>query len=229
MRPSTLPVAISLALTLSACQLLPFGNGDDSRSPPPIPRGAGQTGSFAPTLEGQQCLAKLGATGADFSPLPNRFDAPGCTQINAVALTGLQGDASRFSVTNLPAVTCDTANVFGGWVRFGVDRAARRYLGSPLARVETMGSYSCRNVAGTNRRSAHARGEAIDIAAFVLEDGLRVSVLGDWNGGTTAEREFLRVVRESACKRFGTVLSPDYNAAHADHFHLETGGGSFCR
>ena len=86
-----------------------------------------------------------------------------------------------------------------------------------------------RNIAGSTRRSAHARAEAIDIAAFVLEDGRRVSVLDDWNNGTGAEREFLRVVSRSACKRFGTVLGPEYNAAHANHLHLEIGGGSFCR
>ena len=92
-----------------------------------------------------------------------------------------------------------------------------------------MGSYVCRNVAGSSKRSAHARAEAIDISGFVLEDGRRITVKGDWNAGTSAEKKFLRVVRESACKRFGTVLSPDYNAAHADHLHLEFGDSSFCR
>ena len=33
----------------------------------------------------------------------------------------------------------------------------------------------------------------------------------------------------SACRRFGTVLSPDYNAAHHDHLHLEDDRTSFCR
>ncbi|GAB5350083.1 extensin-like domain-containing protein [Alteriqipengyuania sp. 357] len=213
--------------TLSACQLLPDrdGRAPASRTPPPIDRSGGPS----PSRAGRQCLAQLGATGASFSPLPNVFDAPGCTRIDTVSLTDLQGDASRFAIANLGPVTCATAEAFAGWVRFGVDRAARAYLGSPLARIETMGSYSCRNVAGSRKRSAHARAEAIDIAAFVLEDGRRVSVQGDWNGGSAAEREFLRVVRKSACKRFGTVLSPDYNAAHADHFHLEVGDGSFCR
>lgn len=219
----------SVALVLSGCQLLP--GGDDrrgernTRMPPTIDR----TGGAAPTLAGQQCLAQLGATGADYTPLPNKFDAPGCTQVNPVSLTGLQGDASRFGIGNLGPVTCETASTFAGWVRYGVDRAARAYLGSSLARIETFGSYSCRNVAGSNRRSAHARAEAIDVAAFVLEDGRRIRLDSGWNGGTSAERQFLRVVRESACKRFGTVLSPDYDAAHADHFHLEVGGGSFCR
>ena len=93
-----------------------------------------------------------------------------------------------------------------------------------------MGTYSCRTVAGTARLSGHATANAIDIAAFLLADGRRVSVLNNWSGGTPAEREFLRVVHASACKRFGTVLSPDYNAAHRNHFHLEIGASRpFCR
>lgn len=221
-------LAACIAMAVSGCQLLPGGSSHDDRvvrTPPRIDR----TGTAAPTLAGQQCLAQLGATGAEFSPLPNAFDAPGCTQVNPVSLTGLQGDAGRFGIGNLGPVTCETASTFAGWARYGVDRAARTFLGSPLARIDTFGSYSCRNVAGSNRRSAHARAEAIDVAAFVLEDGRRIRVDAGWNGGTSAEREFLRVVRQSACKRFATVLSPDYDAAHADHFHLEVGGGSFCR
>ncbi|WP_428027446.1 extensin family protein, partial [Altererythrobacter sp.] len=48
-------------------------------------------------------------------------------------------------------------------------------------------------------------------------------------GGSESERRFLRIVHRSACKRFGTVLGPNYNADHHDHFHLEQGDGSFCR
>ena len=124
---------------------------------------------------------------------------------------------------------CETAKTFSAWARFGVDRAARQILRSPLARIETMGSYSCRNVMGTSRRSAHSTGNAIDVSAFVLADGRRISLKGDWSDGSRDEREFLRVVHKSACKRFGTVLGPEYNAAHRDHLHLEGTATSFCR
>ena len=53
-------------------------------------------------------------------------------------------------------------------------------------------------------------------------------MLSGWNA-SREEREFLRVVHKSACKRFGTVLGPDYNRAHHDHFHLEYGKGNYCR
>ena len=126
-------------------------------------------------------------------------------------------------------MACPLADAFAAWARFGVDRAARQMLGSGLARIETMGSYSCRNVAGSGRLSAHATAEAIDVAGFVLQDGRYISVQSDWSGGSRAEREFLRVIHESACKRLGTVLGPDYNAAHRDHLHLELTGSGFCR
>lgn len=175
------------------------------------------------------CFADLNASGARFSRVPDRYAAPGCNTLGAVKLVSLNGDASQFGVTNLGPVKCEAAKAFSGWARFGVDRAARQILGSPLVRIETMGSYACRNIFGTSRRSAHATGNAIDVSGFVLADGRRIVLKRDWNGGTRAEREFLRVVQSSACKRFGTVLGPEYNAAHRDHFHLERSDTSFCR
>lgn len=171
----------------------------------------------------------MNESGANFTPLPDSYDAPGCNQLGTVQLSALSGDLSQFGISNIGPVQCKTAATFNGWVRFGVDRAARQILGSPLARVETMGSYSCRNVAGSERRSAHARAAAIDVSGFVLADGRRIVLQSDWDGGTAAEREFLRVVHRSACKRFGTVLGPNYNPAHKDHFHLEESDSKFCR
>jgi hypothetical protein len=175
------------------------------------------------------CITDLSAAGARFNALPDTYAAPGCNKLGTVQLSALAGDVSQFRISNIGPVQCQVASAFGEWARFGVDRAARQILGSPLARIETMGSYACRNVAGSERRSAHARAEAIDVSGFVLEDGRRISLVDDWDGGTAAEREFLRVVHGSACKRFGTVLGPEYNRAHADHFHLEGTGSSFCR
>jgi hypothetical protein len=92
-----------------------------------------------------------------------------------------------------------------------------------------MGSYSCRNVAGTARRSGHATASAIDVSGFVLADGRRITIAGGWSSGSAAEREFLRTIHTSACKRFGMVLGPAYNAAHEDHLHLERSGKGMCR
>ncbi len=230
------------AFALAGCgSLIPAGSGDYGQSA----RGSTDSGStyarsnprrvasapqsVAPRAEDAACLTQLGATGARFDPIPDTYAAPGCNKLGTVQLMALSGDRSQFGVSNIGPVQCRVASEFSNWARFGVDRAAREILGSPLARIETMGSYACRNVAGSERRSAHARAEAIDVSGFVLEDGRRITLIDDWNSGTAAEREFLRVVHSSACKRFGTVLGPEYNRAHADHFHLEGTGARFCR
>lgn len=175
------------------------------------------------------CLANLDAAGARFEPLPDTYAAPGCNKLGTVQLSALSGDEGRFGVSNLGPVKCETAKAFNDWARYGVDRAARQILGERLARIETMGSYACRTIAGSSRMSAHATGNAIDVSGFVLEDGRRIDLRSDWDGGDAATREFLRIVHKSACKRFGTVLGPEYNAAHKDHFHLEGTGARFCR
>jgi hypothetical protein len=182
-----------------------------------------------PSADARQCLSNLGATQAAFTPLPDQYFGAGCSSRNTVRLASLQSDYDSLGLSNLGPVTCPLANTFAGWARFGVDRAARQILGSPLVKIETMGSYNCRNVAGSAKRSAHATANAIDVSGFVLADGRRITVRDDWHGGSPSERRFLQVIHASACKRFGTVLSPDYNAAHHDHFHVEMSSGEFCR
>ncbi len=132
-----------------------------------------------------------------------------------------------------PQMTCPTVAGYEIWLRHAVQPAARNILGSEVARIEHLGTYNCRRVGGGSqgRWSEHATGNAIDIAAFVLADGTRVQVLDDWEGDGPQAR-FLRTVRDAACASFSTVLSPDYNAAHADHLHLDQAErmvGSYCR
>jgi hypothetical protein len=216
-----LAASLLICLSLSAC----IGGGSDRRSAPVRQ----STATLPARPETRQCLATLGATKANFTPLPDHYYGAGCTTLGTVRLASLRSDDAALALTNLGPVVCPLANTFAAWVRYGVDRAARQVLGSALVKIETMGSYNCRNVAGTSHRSAHARAEAIDVAAFVLADGRRISLSSQWGGGTAKERQFLKIVHDSACKRFGTVLGPAYNAAHKDHFHLELSGRSFCK
>ena len=212
-----------LLLIVAGCGAIP-----ESRQNGRVAREAQSVGVAIARPEARQCQTELSSTGSRFAPLPDKFYGGGCSTTNSVRLEGLGGDSGEFTVTNLGAVACPLAKSFAGWARFGVDRAARQIFGSPLQRIETMGSYSCRNVAGTGRLSAHSRAEAIDVSGFVLADGRRISVEAGWNA-SPQEREFLRVIHASACKRFGTVLGPEYNAAHRNHFHLEHGGNRYCR
>lgn len=214
-------IILPLAASLSACADAP-----QAMKRQPLHQ---STASFSSRPEARQCLSQLGTARADFTPLPDQYYGAGCSTLNTVRITSLRSDSTALGLSNLGPVTCPMAQTFAGWARYGADRAARQILGSPLVRIETMGSFSCRNVAGSDRRSAHATAAAIDISGFVLADGRRITVLGDWHSGSSEKREFLRTVRDSACKRFGTVLSPQYNAAHANHLHVELGGKEFCR
>jgi hypothetical protein len=216
-------IVLSLAALLAGCV------GSPER-PVRKPSRSSTGSSLSQSPQARACLANLGATQAAFSPLADQYYGAGCSTLGTVRLDSLRADDGKLSITNLGPVSCPAATALQGWARFGVDRAARQILGSPLRRIETMGSYSCRNVAGTSRLSAHATANAIDIGAFVLADGRRISIAGDWSSPSPQIRAFLRTIRDSACKRFGTVLTPDYNAAHRDHLHLEPGGlKPFCR
>ena len=133
-----------------------------------------------------------------------------------------------------PVATCPVQAGLALWLKQDVQPAAERLLGSRVARLDHFGTYACRRIGGgdTGNWSEHATGNAIDIAAFVLEDGRSVSVLRDWEGAD-AQAQFLEKVRDGACGRFATTLSPDYNTAHADHLHLDQAsrmtGWTMCR
>ena len=121
-----------------------------------------------------------------------------------------------------PSTTCPVAVALELWKRDTLDPAAERFFGSRVERIEHLGSYSCRRLYGRDEGpwSQHATANALDVAGFVLADGTRISVLGDWDDQDD-KGAFLRTVRDGACDVFATVLSPDYNAAHADHLHLD--------
>ena len=132
------------------------------------------------------------------------------------------------------AATCAVNAGLALWLRHGVQPAAESVLGARVVRIQHYGTANCRRIGGGEQGtwSEHATGNAIDVAGFVLADGRRISVVKDWRGNSD-EATFLHLVRDQGCKVFGTVLSPDYNAAHADHLHLDQAGSrrgwSFCR
>ena len=131
-----------------------------------------------------------------------------------------------------PQMTCPVAIGLELWQRNTLEPLAEEIFGSGIARVEHLGTYSCRRLygRGSGPWSEHATGNAIDIAGFRLEDGTRISVLNDWDGEDD-EARFLRAARDGACDAFATTLSPDYNDAHSDHFHLDMDSrwSSVCR
>ena len=107
---------------------------------------------------------------------------------------------------------------------------ALRVFDAKIVKVHHAGTYSCRKQVGNSSGawSEHAFANAWDITGFTLENGDIISVLKDWNGHKD-KKIFLRSARSKACKIFRVTLSPDYNEAHRDHFHLDMGPTTACR
>lgn len=108
------------------------------------------------------------------------------------------------------------------WIREHVTPAALYHFGAEVMEISVAGSYSCRpiNHKSGGKLSEHGYANALDVSAFTLSDGTRITLIRGWNGSST-ERAFLRAAHHGACQHFTTVLGPEYNRAHRDHFHVD--------
>ncbi len=131
---------------------------------------------------------------------------------------------------------CPMVPVLDGWARDVVQPAAFRAFGEPVVSLKVISSYSCRprnNKPGA-RLSEHGYANAIDIASFRLASGRVVKVEHGWRSGGP-DQGFLRQVHKRACDHFATVLGPDADRHHYNHFHLDlarhgkSGGKHYCR
>jgi hypothetical protein len=190
------------------------------------------TGRKLAALEGEKCQGLLERAGARFNALPPRSAGEQCGYDDAVRFTG----GGALEIGYRPAdlgTSCRVAAGLALWEWHVVQPAALEHFGQKVAAIDHFGSYSCRRIYGRSEGqwSEHATADAVDIAGFRLQDGSRVSIVADWND-EGANSAFLRDVRDGACKLFSSVLSPDYNAAHRDHFHFGqrgTAGWRACR
>lgn len=171
--------------------------------------------------EGPRCRGLLRRAGVRFTALPPRSAGPQCGYSNVVRFR----PGGALGIGYRPAdlgTNCAVAAGLALWEWHVVQPAAERHFGRPVATIEHFGSYSCRRLYGRRQGgwSEHAGANAVDIAGFTLEGGTRITVLGDWDS-EGPRGAFLKEVRDGACRLFATVLSPDYNQAHRDHFHLD--------
>jgi len=171
--------------------------------------------------EGERCQALLGRAGIRFNALPPRSSGGQCGYDDAVRFLGGGALDIGYRPSDL-GTSCPVAAGLALWEWHVVQPAALQHLGQKVASIDHLGSFSCRRIYGRSEGawSEHSRANAIDIAGFRLEDGSRITVLRDWND-EGPKSAFLRDVRDGACDLFATVLSPDYNAAHRDHFHFD--------
>ena len=183
-------------------------------APPPV---------FGPPPSGAECQAQLEQRGVPFQIVSEQAAIGGCAVINAVRVETLAAPFDK------PAImTCALALRLDEFETDIVQAEARRYFHRRVVEVYQYGAYSCRDIKGTHRLSEHAHGDAIDIAGFELEGGRKIMVKTDWHGDGAPAR-FLHAIARGACRMFHVVLTPDANADHSDHIHVDLGPYKLCR
>lgn len=182
-----------------------------------------------------KCRALLDKAGVHYAVLPTISSHDGkCGYADAVRFAPGGSRRIGFSPADV-GMSCPVAAGLAMWEWDVLQPAAQRYFHARVVRVDHYGGYNCRRLYGRDAGSwsEHATADAIDIAGFRLSNGTRITVVRDWTGDG-AKASFLHTVRNGACSLFATVLSPDYNAAHHDHLHLDQAergaiGGRACR
>ncbi len=109
-----------------------------------------------------------------------------------------------------------------------VQETAQTWLKQPVKKIEHLGTYVCRRVAGTaGTLSEHALGNAIDVSGFVLKNGSRINVKRHYVkmgfNPRSPEEQFLRalVTRLRSERTFSVMLTPDWDKRHHNHLHLD--------
>lgn len=204
-------------------QLAAFAAGPTSLRPSLRPRAMVERAMArrAERRKGQVC-GDPELQGDEVGYVPGRID--GCGIKEAVRLKSVAG--VRLSQPAL--IDCSTAKALKKWTVKGA-KPALRSRGGGLASLRVAAHYACRtrnNQPGA-RISEHGRGRAVDISGFGLKDGSTLTVLNDWGNGRA-----LKSMHKAACGPFGTVLGPNSDRFHRDHFHFDTAryrSGTYCR
>ena len=151
----------------------------------------------------------------------------GCGVAEPVRVSSVNGVA-----LSQPAImNCTTAKALNKWVKNGVKPIVAR-LGGGVASLQVAAHYSCRtrNNRSGAKISEHGKGRAVDISAINLKNGMSLTVLTGWQD--RIQGKLLKKMHQAACGTFATVLGPDSDRFHRDHFHFDTAknsGGSYCR
>jgi hypothetical protein len=173
--------------------------------------------------EPRNCTAALATAGSPVTLKPALGAGTNCEVSGAIAL-------GKLSTAHLdPEDTrCAIAARLYMWERHLLQPAAQRLLGEPIDEILHFGSFSCRTKRGRSSMSEHATANAFDMSGFRTASGKLITVKNDW-GKATNEGKFLHIAHDGLCDWFNLTLGPDYNAEHADHFHVDMGSWRSCR
>ena len=165
----------------------------------------------------EDCSIAFASAGVDAVILPRVERGRACYLENTIVLR-------KFSKASMNAeqTRCNIAARLYMWERHVVQPSAQKYFGQGVKEISHFGSYSCRTIARSHNMSEHATANAFDISGLRLANGRMISVVSGWKAGGK-DAEFLHEVRSGLCDYFNLTLSPDYNADHKDHFHVDMG------
>ena len=215
-------------------------NGPISLTAPGVPPGGDDIELPAESTPGASQPVAQAPYGGQAYPPRERYAAPTPQRVDEApvsqplprlgpaypSLAPAQGDpvAAVGPVAVKPTATlaCPIVSVLDRWLADSVQPAAIRWFGARVVEIKQISAYSCRGMNGNSHAhiSEHAFGNALDIAAFTLADGRRITVKDGWHG-MPEEQGFLRDVEAAACRQFNTVLAPGSNVYHYDHIHVD--------
>ncbi|AEQ53553.1 extensin family protein [Pelagibacterium halotolerans] len=207
----------------------PEGLGDESEEQAPVAAPEtlpedepGQTGEVDRVYQAA-CPALL--TGSVIGEIVPPLSEGSCGLQSPIAVSGIVVNGREIPLSGTPVTNCTMATALVDWAG-EVDAYAVAVLDTEIESLATGPGYTCRlrNGADTGFVSEHGLGNALDITAVNFADGTAASVLNDWRAlPAQPEAKFLSFAHSAACGRFTTVLGPEANSEHEDHFHFDLG------
>lgn len=249
MNSKLLIILVSIVSPLGACANAPESSqrpvarveGDipAARAEPQRQRGLGRVLRPKPRGEGVRLFASkrqrairrgmvcgdLAIQGETVGRVPGKIG--GCGVKDAVRLRSVAG----VTLSQRAVVDCTTAKALKTWVESGMKPAIGK-RGGGAAEIRVAAHYACRTRNGKTgtKISEHGKGRAIDVAGVKLKNGREINVLNHWSQGWRGRA--LKQMHARACGPFGTVLGPEADRYHRDHFHFDTAryrSGTYCR
>jgi len=166
-------------------------------------------------------LPPNGAARGGYQAAPSYSPQPAAPRLGPAQGNPVSG-FGQVSMKPTATLACPIVSALDRWLSDSVQPAAMRWFGMRVVEIRQISAYSCRGMNGNPHAhiSEHAFGNALDISAFTLADGRRITVKGGWRG-MPEEQGFLRDVQGAACQQFNTVLAPGSNRHHEDHIHVD--------
>ncbi len=192
----------------------PVAGGGPARAEP------SSTAAATPRTE-KGCLRELERLKVSYKPAERRGIAIGVEVLGPIGGVSYRGYKPRPLVLDCSLVV-------------SLARVGRYMSAQGIERATYSSSYQRRKVSGTNRWSKHSYGLAIDVHILAGDALGRLRIADDFEQGLgddvdcigrplTRGGELLKTL-ECQFRRselFYSILGPDYNAAHYNHFHLE--------